>query len=277
MGNTSNKKVGIIAGSGELPRQVIAACQEQGRDFFIIAFENITEQETTQGLPHKRLHIGKIGAAIKALRNENVAEVLLAGRVGRPDMASLHFDFSGIRLLLRLSKLPSQGDDMIFREIIQFLEDSKFKVIGADDVLNKLLITEGTIGAVQPDEISLKDIEIGKKAAKIIGDLDIGQAVIVQQGQILGVEGAEGTDNLVKRCKDLHSQGLGGVLVKVKKPQQDSRVDLPSIGVNTIINAHQSGLCGIAVEAGGSLVINREAVIAKADELGIFVTGITAE
>jgi DUF1009 family protein len=269
-------KLGIIAGSGELPRQMIQACEDQGREVFIISFEGITEEETTHGRLHKCVHIGKVGLAVRTLKEQGIKDVVLAGRVGRPDMSRLAFDYSGIKLLIRLSKLPSQGDDKVFREIISFLESSKFNVIGAEDVLHELLIDEGTLGNISPDKTALKDISIGKKAAKTIGDLDIGQAVIVQQGQILGVEGPEGTDKLVQRCKELHAEGKGGVLVKMKKPHQDTRVDMPSVGVHTIINAYNSGLRGIAVEAGGSLVINREAVIAKADELSMFVEGIKA-
>jgi len=268
------KKLGIIAGSGELPKQVISACKKQGRDYFVIGFEGITAATTIKNTPHKLVHIGKVGATLKTLKSEGVKEVLMAGRVGRPPLSSLKTDFGALKLITEFRKLKSQGDDKIFTTIIKFIEKSGFKVIGADDVLKDLLISKETVGTKKPDRIALNDIEVGKKTALEIGKLDIGQAVIVQMGQILGVEGPEGTDNLVKRCKSLHSEGPGGVLVKMKKPGQDARVDLPSIGVSTIENAHKSGLRGIAVEAGGALVINRDKVKQKADELGLFVIGI---
>lgn len=267
-------KLGIIAGSGELPRRVIRACKEDGKDIFVVAFEGITDHETIEGVNHKLIHIGKVGETIKAFKNENVSTLVLAGKVGRPSFSSLKMDFSALRLLTKLAKLPSQGDDKVFSAIISFLEEKDFKIIGVDDVLKELLIPAGPLGNIKPDKTAQKDIEIGIKAALTIGQLDIGQAVIIQQGQILGVEGAEGTDNLVARCKSLLAEGKGGVLVKMKKPGQDHRVDLPSIGVHTIENAHASGLRGIAIEAGGSLVINRKNVISKANELGLFVVGI---
>ena len=272
--NTKNKKIGIIAGGGELPKQLIKACQEAKREYFVIALDNTTEEETVENTPHCWIHIGKVSAIIKELKNQNVTDVLLAGRVGRPSPSSLNLDFGGLKLLIKLSRLDSKGDDKIFSTIIKYIEGYGFDVIGAEEILENLLIKKEVLGQITPDEISLIDISIGTKAALAIGELDIGQAVIVQQGQILGVEGPEGTDRLVKRCKEFHAEGNGGVLIKVKKPEQDDRVDLPSIGVTTVENAHNNNLIGIAVEAGGSLVIDRESVIKKADELGIFILGI---
>lgn len=266
--------LGIIAGSGELPRQVIRHCQQLGRSVCAVGFENITEDETIKPVEHKKLHIGKVGAALKFFRQHNVKELLLAGRVGRPPLSALKMDFTGMKLLRHLMKLDSHGDDKVFSTIIQFLEQQGFRVVGAEQVLQDLLISKGTLGAVQPDAIAARDIDMGMKAALTIGGLDIGQAVIVQQGTILGVEAAEGTDQLIARCKALHMEGEGGVLVKMKKPQQDSRVDLPSIGTHTIENAYMNGLRGIAVQAGSTLVINKEAVITRANELGLFVVGV---
>jgi len=269
-------KLGILAGHGALPKQVIAACHEQNRPCFVIAFNDITEDDTVNNIPHHWEHIAKVGKILKRFKSEGVTEILMAGRVGRPPLTSLRPDFSGWKLLATLKKLPTQGDDQVFSAIINFIEKSGFDVVGAESILQNLLIEEGTLGSIEPDEIAEQDIILGAKSARAIGHMDIGQAVIVQQGCILGVEGVEGTDRLISRCAELHTDGLGGVLVKMKKPQQDSRVDLPSIGVHTIENAYRSGLRGIAVEAGGALVIDRKSVIDKADERGIFITGVLA-
>lgn len=272
--NDAQKKLGLIAGSGELPAQIIEACRSSGRDIFVIGFEDITDRKIVSDIKSKFVHIGRAGEAIDCLKKEGVSEVIMAGRVGRPNVSSLKLDFTGIRLLIKLSRLPSQGDNAVFSAIISFIENYGFKVVGAEDVLSDLLIKEGVLGNIKPDAVAENDIKIGMNAALKIGELDIGQAVIIQNGNILGVEGAEGTDRLISRCKELHNEGPGGVLVKMKKPKQDSRVDLPSIGVNTIENAHKSGLRGIAVEAGGALVINRTKVLELADKLGIFVVGV---
>jgi DUF1009 family protein len=269
-----SQKLGIIAGSGELPKEAIRKSLQKGLDIYVIAFDGITESPTVLNAPHSWVNIGSIGKALKILKDQNIKDLVMVGRVGRPSISSLKLDFSGLKLLRDLSKLNSGGDDKVFSTIISFIEKNGFNVLGVDDVLNELLVEKGVLTKTQPDPAAKRDIELGRKAALEVGKLDIGQAVIIQQGMILGVEAAEGTDKLIKRCKELHNDGAGGVLVKMKKPNQDKRVDLPSIGVNTITNAHFHKLRGVAVEAGSSLIINREEVIKKADELGVFLIGI---
>ena len=125
-----------------------------------------------------------------------------------------------------------------------------------------------------PTSWALADIERGARVAAALGSQDVGQAAVVQQGLVLGVEAVEGTDALLARCAGLARSGPGGVLVKVRKPTQDRRADLPTIGVTTVRNAAGAGLRGIAIEAGGALVIDKTAVVRAADEAGLFVVGI---
>lgn len=147
-------------------------------------------------------------------------------------------------------------------------------MVGIDSIMNDLLVPDGVLGKIKPDKNSLSNIKIGIKAALSIGVNDVGQAVIVQESRVLGVEAAEGTDELMRRCKNLHTEGEAGVLVKMKKPQQDPRIDLPTIGPNTVDIAVRSGLRGIAAEAGATLIVNKEEVIKLADSYGIFVIGV---
>ena len=121
---------------------------------------------------------------------------------------------------------------------------------------------------------ALVDIKRGFEVAKGIGGLDIGQSVIVQQGMVIGVEAIEGTDALIKRCKDLQRKGKKGVLVKVKKPAQEERIDLPTVGIETVKNAFASGLRGIAIEAGATLVVDTPNVIKELDKNKMFMIGI---
>jgi UDP-2,3-diacylglucosamine hydrolase len=148
-------------------------------------------------------------------------------------------------------------------------------VVGVDQVLSDCLAVSGPYGALIPDEQASADIARGIQVAKGLGALDVGQAVVVQQGIVLGVEAIEGTDSLIRRCGALARDGVGGVLVKVRKPDQDRRIDLPTIGPNTLKVAAEAGLRGIAVEAGGALVLGGRALGAEADRLGLFLTGIT--
>lgn len=267
-------KLGIIAGSGDLPERIITTVKQTGREFFVIAFTGETNAPSVAQVPHARLRLGNIGKVIKLLRSEGVKEIVLAGRIGRPNLSELRLDFSGIRLLAHIKKSRVYGDNAIFSTIVSYLETLGFRVIGVEQILEDLLIPTGILGTVSPDNIAENDIKIAANVATTIGNLDIGQAVVVQQGVVLGVEAIEGTDALMKRCGFLQREGKGGVLVKMKKPMQDSRIDLPAIGITTIENAYAAGLRGIAIQAGATLVIDKEKVVEKANSLGLFVVGI---
>lgn len=268
------KPLGVIAGGGDIPERVVAACKSSGKPIFVIAIEGVTAPQALQGVAGEWLYMGQVGKAIKHFKQAGVEDIVMIGRVGRPKISALHLDFTGMRLLAALARLPHQGDDEVFSTIITFFEAAGFKVVGVERVLSDMLMPTGLLTTAQPDDQARNDMYLGTKIAHHIGKLDIGQAVIVQRGMVLGVEGAEGTDRLISRCKDLHNDGPGGVLIKMKKPQQDTRVDLPCIGVSTVENAAQSNLRGIAVEASGALLIDKDAVIARANALGLFLMGV---
>jgi hypothetical protein len=178
-----------------------------------------------------------------------------------------------MQLLARLG-LRRHGDDQLLRLIVEELEREGFRVVGADTLIADVLAPEGPMTALAPDADALRDIALGIEVAGRLGDLDIGQAAIVQQGLVLGVEAAEGTDQLLARCAALRRNGPGGVLVKLKKPQQERRADLPTIGPDTVRRAAEAGMAGIAVHAGNCLIIERAEVIAAADRAGLFVIGV---
>ena len=148
------------------------------------------------------------------------------------------------------------------------------RVVGIHEVMNNILVRPGILGKVKPGKDDYVDIRRGVAAAFELGRLDIGQSVVVQQGLVLGVEAIEGTDELIKRCSAYKRKGNGGVLVKLRKPQQDMRIDLPTIGTRTIENAKASGLNGLAVHAGNTLIVDEAEVIRAADKAGLFIIGI---
>lgn len=267
-------KLGVIAGGGPLPRQVVERCQAQQRPVFVVAFEGFTEPATCANAPHAWLRLGQVGALIKALKAERCVELVMIGPIPRPSLSTLKLDFRAIGLLGKLGKAANKGDNALLSLLVGELETEGFKVVGAHELLDDVTAPTGVLGKVAPDEIALGDIEVGRRAARQLGLADIGQAVVVQQGVVLGVEAIEGTDALIERCARLQQPGPGGVLVKLKKPNQDERADLPTIGPRTIERVAAAGLRGVAVEAGGSLMIDSAAVIAAADRLGIFVVGI---
>ncbi|MGB1547648.1 MAG: LpxI family protein [Alphaproteobacteria bacterium] len=269
-------KLGIIAGGGALPARVVAACRSKGRECFVLAFKGHTDPKTVESVPHAWVRLGAVGAAIKHLHEAGVEELVLAGPVGRPSLGSLRPDVRGARLLAKAG-VAALSDDGLLRTAIGELEREGFCVIGAEDVFDDLLTPEGVLGKVAPDELAKSDIDYGVELARAIGAFDVGQAVVIQQGIALGLEAIEGTDALITRAGSLQREGPGGVLVKIKKPKQEARADLPTIGIATVKAAAASGLRGIAIEAGGSLIIDRPAVIAAADDAGLFLVGIRVE
>ena len=267
------RKLAILAGRGPLPAQVAAAALAQGAEVFVLAFEGETEPDLVRDLPHRWVPLGAVGRAIDALRAAQVEEVVLIGGVRRPSLASL--DRRGMQLLARLG-LRRHGDDQLLRLIVGELEREGFRVVGADTLIGEVLATEGPMTVLAPDADAMRDIALGVEVAARLGDLDIGQAAIVQQGLVLGVEAVEGTDALIARCAGLKRAGRGGVLVKVKKPRQERRADLPTIGPQTVRLAAETGIAGIAVQADHCLIVDRTEVVAAADGAGLFVIGVPA-
>ena len=170
--------------------------------------------------------------------------------------------------------MKSLGDDGILRALVKEIEGEGMTVRGIHEVLPELLIKKGVLGKVKPSKQAKEDIRRAAEVATELGRLDVGQAVVVQQGLVLGVEGIEGTGELVRRCGDYKRKGEGGVLVKIRKPQQDMRVDLPTIGDKTVQAAYEAGLSGIALHAGNGLIVNEKETVKLADKLGLFVMGI---
>ncbi|MGE0753967.1 MAG: LpxI family protein [Alphaproteobacteria bacterium] len=273
----SNAKLAIIAGSGRLPAQLVDACRNSGRPVFVLAFSDVTDPETYSDVPYAVVKLEKVGDAIAALRKAGITELVMAGKVRRPSLIGLRPDKTTARLLAHMGGSFLSGDNALFSSLIAFLEEEGFKIIGADDVMRDLLAPEGIMGRVKPSENSLADIKKGMRIAKELGRLDIGQAVVVENSYVLGVEAAEGTDAMLIRCANLKQEERAGVLVKAKKPRQEARVDLPAIGPATVENVYAAGLTGIAVEAGGSLILDKDQVVSRANKLGIFVMGVHHE
>jgi len=267
-------KLAIVAGGGELPRLLIAACRAEARPFFVVALSGHADPDlVTAETPHMWARLGAGGAILKRLREEATGEVVLAGRVKRPSLLSLMPDAWTARFLLSLGR-RALGDNALLSAIGAAIEREGGRLVGPETVLPDLLAPEGAIGRIAPGEADWVDIERGLVVARALGAVDVGQAVVVQQGIVLGVEAVEGTDALLRRCKELRRDGPGGVLVKTAKPGQERRIDLPTIGVRTVEMAAAAGLAGIAVEAGGALIVGSAAVADAADRAGLFAVGV---
>ena len=271
--NTGANTLGIVAGGGGLPRRLVEACHQTGREVFVLALEGAADHETVANVPHAWCPIGAAGRGLALLRENKVRELVLAGGVRRPSLASLRPDWRAAKFFARVG-YRALGDDGLLSAVVAELEREGFRVIGPDQVLRAGLATVGPFGRISPDAQAVADIAHGARIARVLGSLDIGQAVVVQQGLVLGVEAIEGTDELIRRCAGLRREGPGGVLVKVEKPGQEQRADRPTIGPQTVARAAETGLLGIAVEACATIVLDRDEVVEAADQAGLFVVGI---
>lgn len=271
-------KLGIIAGGGSLPAQLVEACRRDGRPFHVLALKGFADAAWLGAdVPHDWVRMGAAGTAFRKLHDNAVDEVVMAGPVRRPSLLDLRPDARAARFFARVG-LRMLGDDGLLRAVIREIEAEGFQVVGVEDVLGAdVLAPVGLYGRVAPDDQALADIRRGLEVARGLGALDVGQGCVVQQGLVLAVEAIEGTDGMLARCGPLRREGPGGVLIKACKPQQERRADLPTIGPDTVEAAHAAGLRGIAVTAGGALVVDRAAVARRADALGVFVIGVADE
>jgi len=266
-------RLGVVAGGGELPLRVIEAARALARPVFVLALEGIADQAVVADAPHAWVRLGAAGEGFRLLREAGVEEVVLAGSVRRPSLASLRPDWRAAKFFARVG-LRALGDDGLLRAVIAELEGEGFRVVSVETLIGDALAPEGVLGACAPSQEDEADIARGLEAARALGRLDVGQAAVVQQGLVLGVEAIEGTDALIARCGDMLREGKGPVLVKIAKPGQERRADLPTIGPRTVALAADAGFAGIAVEAGSTILIDRAALVALADERSLFVAGI---
>jgi DUF1009 family protein len=269
----SNPKViGLIAGQGDLPLQIIERCQAQGDQIVAIAFENQTPPETVRLVPHIWLKLGAVDALLTYLRSQKVTHIVMAGGIKRPSLSELSLDWTGTKLLAKVG-LMSLGDDGVLTAIIKYLEEQGFTVVGADELLDDLLISQKCLTTVHPSEAEINDIQIARQALSKLGEADIGQALVIQQGLILGVEAIEGTENLINRVQSYRREDGKPILVKMAKPQQNLKADLPTIGLQTVEQCIKNKFAGIAVEAGKTQILKRDEAVDLANKEKIFIVG----
>lgn len=266
-------KLCIVAGGGRLPKLLIDACDKTGRDFFVLALKGQADPGIVERVPHEWIRMGAAGRVFTILKQQGIEELVMAGRVRRPSLLDLRPDLRVMKFFARLGR-KGIGDDGLLRAVIDEVEGEGYRVVGAHDLLPTLTAEAGAIGGIEPDQQAGDDIARGMAVLSAMSGVDIGQAVVVQQGIVLGVEAVEGTDALIERCKLLKRDGPGGVLVKFSKRGQETRVDMPTIGPETIRHVAEAGLRGVAVGAGSTIVLDVEELARIADDAGIFVFGV---
>lgn len=273
------RKLGLIAGGGSLPVELADHCEAAGRAFAVMRLRGFAEPSLAR-YPGVEVGIGEFGKAFKALRAEGCEVVCFAGDVKRPDFGALMPDARGLLIMPSLIKAARQGDDALLRRVLDEFEKEGFEIEGAHEVVGEMTLPRGRLGKFYPRDEHMADIDKALLVAREIGRLDVGQGAVVCNGLVLAVEAQEGTDAMLRRVAELPQAIRGsaerprGVLAKAPKPIQETKVDLPTIGVATIQRAARAGLAGVVGEAGGLLVVDREAVMACADDLGLFVLGV---
>jgi DUF1009 family protein len=269
------RRLGIIAGAGVLPRRIADAATRP----FVVRLAGIADADFS-GIDGAECGIAEAGKMLRLLKEATCDGVVLAGVVRRPDFSKLKPDWRGAALLPQVIAAAAKGDGALLGVLVETLEAEGLTVIGAEEAFADLVAPPGPVGAAAPSPENWADIRKAAAIVAALGPFDVGQAAVVASGHTLGIEAAEGTDALLDRCAALPPSARGGdrrngVLVKRPKPGQELRVDLPTLGVETVKRAAAAGLSGVAFEAGAALLIDRAGVAREADRLGVFAYGFT--
>lgn len=270
----------IVAGQGDLPRLLAEECTRRKQDFVVVLFAGF-RPDWLADYPICPAEFEKPGKLFKNMRAAGCSHVVFAGAMQRPHLNPLHFDWKFLKIAPSLLPALKSGDDVTLRAITAIFESENLRIVAAHDLLQGLVAVAGVMGQHQPTKADQADITRGFAIVQALGEQDVGQGAVVAQGLCLAVESIQGTDIMLGFVADTATgfrpdpDGARGVLCKAPKTGQDWRVDMPAIGPQTLENAAKAGLAGVAVQAGGVLVLGLDETVAKADELGLFLVGET--
>jgi DUF1009 family protein len=269
--------LGIIAGRGSLPAFIADAATADNVPVHIVAIQGEADPDIER-FPHTWIKWGEVGKVFSALDKNGCKDLVIIGGVTRPHIKNVRIDFGAVRALPFLLSLRKGGDDRILSRIVRFFEQNGYRVHGAGDVLPELLVPEGTLTQRAPSAEDKADMALAFEVVRALGRFDIGQGAVIASGYVLAVEAAEGTDAMLERCADIkrrgRSHGTGpGVLVKAPKPGQEERVDMPTIGPETMLNAAAAGLSGVAVAARRVLIADYNRTLEIANDRKLFIYG----
>jgi UDP-2,3-diacylglucosamine hydrolase len=274
--------IGLIAAGGVMPFAVADSLVARGIDPVLFALKGACDPVAVERFRHHWISVGQLGRAIRLFRAENCRDLVFIGTLVRPALSEIRLDWGTLRVIGRLWAAFRGGDDHLLSGIGRILEQDGFRMVGINDVAPDLLMPQGCLTRKAPDENAAVDIAMGRDVLRALSPFDIGQAAVVIDGHVIGMEDIEGTDGLLARVARLRQEGRirartgRGVLVKAPKSGQDLRFDLPTIGPRTIEGAHAAGLAGIAIVAGNTIVVEPQLMIEAADRAGLFVTGLDA-
>jgi UDP-2,3-diacylglucosamine hydrolase len=274
--------VGLIAAGGVMPFAVADSLIARGIDPVLFALRGSCDPVKVARFRYHWISIGQISRLTRLLRSENCRDLVFIGTLVRPALSEIRLDWGTLRVIPRVLAAFRGGDDHLLSGIGGILERDGFRMVGIKDVAPELLMPEGCLTRVSPDEDAAADIARGRAVLRALSPFDVGQAVIVIDGHVVGVEDIEGTDGLLARVARLRAEGrirariARGALVKAPKSGQDLRFDLPTMGPRTVEGAAAAQLAGIAIVAGNSIMVEPQTVIEVADAASLFVTGLPA-
>lgn len=280
--SSSNVKYGIVAGGGSLPAFVAKHLAETGHALEIVGLKGDVEKSRFTPLPIKIMPIADVGAIFNHMRSQQVTHVVFAGSVqSRPALSDFRPSFVVLKYIPRIAKALKTGDDGLLSEVVRIIEGEGFTLVGAHQIINNHIAEGGHIAGPQPYKGWQEDAKKGFEAAKLLGQLDIGQAVIVAGNRVVATEDLDGTDSLIRRVGLMRQNkrlkpSTKAMLVKCPKPQQELRIDMPTIGEKTLECAAENNVSTIVVEAGSVLVISDTDFHTKAKALGISVIAMEA-
>jgi UDP-2,3-diacylglucosamine hydrolase len=274
--------VGLIAAGGVMPFAVADSLIARGLTPVLFALKGACDPVAVERFRHHWISVGQIGRAMKLFRSENCRDLVFIGTLVRPALSEIRLDWGTLRVVGPMLAAFRGGDDHLLSGIGRIFEKDGFRMVGIRDVAPDVLMPEGCLTRALPDDIAAADIAKGRDVLRALSPFDIGQAAIVIDGHVVGVEDIEGTDGLLARVARLRSEGrirakaARGVLVKAPKSGQDLRFDLPTVGPRTVEGAVKAGLAGIAIVAGNTIVVEPQGMIEAADAAGLFLTGLPA-
>jgi UDP-2,3-diacylglucosamine hydrolase len=274
--------VGLIAAGGVMPFAVADSLIARGFNPVLFALRGACDPERVKRFRHHWIFLGQLGRAMKLFRAEGCRDLVFIGTLVRPALSEIRLDWGTLRVIGPILSAFRGGDDHLLSGIGRILEKDGFRMVGIRDVAPDVLMPEGFLTRALPDENAIADIARGRDVLRALSPFDIGQAAVVIDDHVVGVEDIEGTDGLLARVARLRAErrirakAPSGVLVKAPKSQQDLRFDLPTIGPRTVEGAVKAGLAGIAVIAGNTIVVEPQTMIEAADAAGVFVTGLPA-
>lgn len=275
-------RIGLLAGAGRFPISFARTAREQGHSVFCIGVKGMVSDELAEYCDHFTTgSLGRFGKAIRLFRRAKIRHAVMAGKIEKrvlfdrfrwirhlPDLRALH-------MMLRYARKNRKDDTMLLAVIREFARDG-IRFGSALDYCPELLVKHGFLTRRKPSQAQWRDIRFGWDLAREIGRLDIGQTVVVNDMAVMAVEAIEGTDEAIRRAGGLCRRG-GFTVVKVAKPQQDMRFDVPTIGLQTLQTMHEAGGRVLAIESGRTIILDEPEVIELANRLGIAVVSLNSE